>query len=114
MKNLMLLVLAVSLICACNQGQNETGGDTTNETTGIAEENVLKMKFEVSGMTCTGCEKTIKKSVKELPGIVEVEASHQDSIAFVKFDKSQTTIEDITASINEKGYQVDGYEMVME
>ena len=113
MKNLLIFLLAVSMFCACNQGQNDTG-DATNETTEIADENVLKMRFEISGMTCTGCEKTIAKSVKELPGIVEVEASHKDSVAYVKFDKSQTTIEDITASINEKGYQVDGYEMMME
>lgn len=34
------------------------------------------MTFEVQGMTCNGCEQSIVRALRELPGVDEVRASH--------------------------------------
>jgi copper chaperone CopZ len=60
-------------------------------------------------MSCTNCENTICKSVKELPGIADIKASYLDSFAIVKFDKTKTNTLAIKEAIESKGYEVKGF-----
>jgi len=43
--------------------------------------------------------------------VSDVTASHTDSVAVVTFDKSQTSIDQISQAIESKGYEVAGYEI---
>jgi copper chaperone CopZ len=100
-------LLIVIIFSAC-----QTSHPSNTVSTGsikIAPENLTEIRFEVSGMTCTDCENTISKSVKELPGIAEIKASYLDSFALVKFDKTKTTSEAIKQAIESKGYEVKGF-----
>lgn len=114
MKVLFSFLFMATLLFSCNSSTQTDNKAAVGEEKSIAPEDLLNIKFDVRGMTCEGCENTIKKSVGELPGVVEVSASHTDSMAIVKFDKTLTTIEDITSTINSKGYKVEGYEIEME
>jgi copper chaperone CopZ len=69
-------------------------------------ENLVEVTIPVHGMTCEGCENAVKKSIGSLEGIGEVTASHTDSIATVKFDKTAVTQEEIELKIAEAGYTV--------
>lgn len=72
-----------------------SGGAVTTSTT-----------YEVSGMTCTGCEAAIKAGVKKLPGVGKVDASYKDGEAVVAYDPEKVSDQDITKAIEKLGYTV--------
>ncbi|MBL4752705.1 MAG: mercuric transport protein MerTP [Flavobacteriales bacterium] len=79
----------------------------TTANAGIVESsNIQETSFQITGMTCTGCEEHIKHAVAQLPGFIEANANYENSSAAVKFDKSKSTIEEVIAAINETGYTV--------
>lgn len=64
--------------------------------------------LHVDGMTCEGCEMTISKAVISIEGVIDVNASHTDSLTTVVFDTSKANIVLISEKINELGYTVVG------
>ncbi len=116
MKNILFLMFLTALMSGCMNNSTHTEKEQATEAAPepVSDENLLSIRFDVNGMTCNSCEQTISKGVKALPGIVEVKASYQDSTALVKFDKSKTSIADITSAIESKGYEVEGYQLDME
>ncbi|PCH65717.1 MAG: heavy metal transporter [Bacteroidetes bacterium] len=74
--------------------------------------NIQQASFEISGMTCPGCEEHIKHAIAELPGYIEATANFKEEKATVKFDKSKTDIEKVIEAINETGYTVSDYKIV--
>jgi len=115
MKKFLFIFLLTAFLSACNDnpGSTEKKQSTKEAVEKVPDENLLSIRFDVTGMKDSSSDQTINKSVNELPGIVEVKASYQDSTAVVKFDKSKTSISDITTAIEQKGYHVDGYQLDM-
>lgn len=74
--------------------------------------NIALANFEIEGMTCQGCEEEVKHEVAQLPGFIEVQVNHETGKATVKFDKSQTSLEQVVAAINKTGYKVTKQEEV--
>jgi copper chaperone CopZ len=109
MKTYLPLLLMLFLISSCQGKHASPSSSDSTQAVIIAPENLMALKFEVSGMSCTGCENTINASVKTLPGIGEVTSSHTDSFTLVKFDKTLTTAEAIKDAIEAKGYTVKGF-----
>jgi copper chaperone CopZ len=72
----------------------------------IDKSNIQTVEFTISGMTCSGCEETIKHEVNKLNGIIKVEASYENSNAEIQFDNTKTNINEIEKAINSTGYQV--------
>ena len=108
MKKIGTLLIAALFTFACNSG-NKTEQDATNQETTrqeISMENLVEVTIPVQGMTCEGCENAVKKSISSLKGVGEVTASHTDSIATVKYDKTAVTREEIELKITEAGYTV--------
>ena len=79
----------------------------------IPEDSALKAntktEFSINGMHCTGCENTIKMNVKELKGVVSVDASFKDNKAEVAFDSMLTNEAAIVSAIKTAGYKVDTF-----
>lgn len=115
MKKFLFLFVLTALLSACsyNQGSTEKNQTAKEAVEKVPDENLLSIRFDVTGMKDSSSEQTIAKGINELPGIIEVKASYQDSTALVKFDKSKTSIPDITAAIENDGYHVDGYQIDM-
>ncbi len=59
----------------------------------------------IEGMTCSGCENTIKERLGKLPGVMNVEASHEAKEAIIKVDSAQFNYEDYKSAIEEVGYK---------
>ena len=116
MQKILSLILLVILFSACQTSPGNSNKQTAknSDTIIVAPENLSELKFDVRGMSCTNCENTVSKSVKELPGIVEIKASFTDSFALVKFDKSKTNAEAIKEAIESKGYEVKGFTEVKD
>lgn len=109
MKKYLFLFLSISiLVIACNNNQKTKSSEQTNQEVTINPEKVVMADMDVTGMTCTGCENTIKSGVSELNGVVEVTADYQNGKTMVKYDSSLVTIEEISEMISSKGYAVAG------
>jgi copper ion binding protein len=59
----------------------------------------------VEGMTCSGCEFNVESAVKNLDGIIRVDADYQKGVVYVKFEKEKVTIDEIVETINKAGYK---------
>ncbi|KAB2965987.1 MAG: heavy-metal-associated domain-containing protein [Thermoanaerobaculia bacterium] len=60
--------------------------------------------FKVEGMTCGGCEASVKITVKRLDGVQAVEASHAEKRATVTYDADKVTPQAIVEAIAKLGY----------
>lgn len=102
MKNLSLLIALVLILgfVGCNT-------KTTNQETEKQEVlNPVVAEIDVEGMTCTGCENSINKSIHKLEGIVEVSSSHTDKKTVVKYDETKVSLNEIKQAITQTGYTV--------
>ena len=72
----------------------------------VSESNVSEVNYSIQGMTCAGCEAHIENEVNKLEGILEVDANYETSKAFVKFDKSKVTANEIVGAIGKTGYKI--------
>lgn len=64
--------------------------------------------FEVTGpqrIHCEGCEKAIERSLAQLPGVRQVQASHRSQQIVVQVDTARTTPQAIEARLDLAGYQ---------
>lgn len=75
------------------------------EQRNTVSDTVEKVTFEVTGMTCTGCEETIKTAIAEEDGIHDNEVSFENGTAIVSFDPKETDIDDIRERIASAGYE---------
>ncbi|MFA9392235.1 MAG: cation transporter [Prolixibacteraceae bacterium] len=99
MKKIFILLFVIALT-ACQSKPGKTDGNLS------ASHDTIQTVLHVERMTCDHCEMTIEGSVKELAGIVEVKADHEDSTTLVKYDAAVVTLADISAAIEKKGYKV--------
>ena len=67
------------------------------------------LQLTVTGMTCGGCEKAVKRALGQLQGVEDVTASHQASLVGVTFDASKITPAVLKQRIEELGYGVQGH-----
>ena len=104
MKKILFILISIAFLASCNQTQKQDKQEEVPPTV----EYIQAMELDVDGMHCTGCENTIKKSVAELEGVKEVTASHTGGMAYVVYDTALTSLADIKAAIEGKGYAVTG------
>jgi len=97
MKSIILIAVLALSIAACTTKQAPK-----EKATPVFVEANLK----VEGMSCDGCELTIAKGVNLLAGIDSISANHEDSTAFVRFDSTQTNLNEIYKAIEDRGYVV--------
>lgn len=107
MKRIAFILLIALFAVGCSGNSQEQKAEEPAKS--IAPENIQVVEFDVEGMTCTGCEKTIEAGVNSLDGISEVQADHKAAKTTVKFDKTRVNPEDISSMIREKGYEVAGF-----
>ncbi len=60
--------------------------------------------LRVSGMTCAGCEQTIKLALEQTPGVRASEVSYDRGEAVVEYDAAVTDEAKIRKAIDETGY----------
>lgn len=99
---LLVLFLLVALSCG-NQKKSQLKNDSTPAS---------KIEVTISGMTCTGCEQTIKASVTKLDGVSDVKADFKEGKAIVNFNSSLTDTSKIRIAITQSGYKVTGFSQV--
>ncbi|HPC12180.1 MAG TPA: cation transporter [candidate division Zixibacteria bacterium] len=69
-------------------------------------ENAEVRMMSVKGMTCTGCENSIKAALEKAPGVLEVaKVDHKRGLAVVIVDKTMAKNDDMTTLVTNKGYE---------
>ena len=55
----------------------------------VSQSDIQTIKFDVEGMTCAGCEESVKHAVNQLDGILDVIPSYENKNTEVKFDNTK-------------------------
>ncbi len=75
------------------------------ESTAAAPPATAQETFKVSGMTCAGCETTIKLALERTPGVRSAEVSYDRGEAVVEYNPNVTNTDKLRVAINETGYK---------
>ncbi len=64
--------------------------------------------MSVKGMTCGGCESTVRASLEKVPGVVKVmSVSYKEGTALVCMDPKKCKAESLTSAVSDKGYEAE-------
>lgn len=77
---------------------------SNRENVKAAQSVTARETFQVSGMTCAGCETTIRLALDQTPGVRSAEVSYDRGEAVVEYDTTLTNTDKLRAAINETGY----------
>ncbi len=75
---------------------------------------LVTLRLDVKGMTCEGCENTVKNAISSLDGIHEVTASHKNEEVCVTFATGTVEMDKIAEAITGVGYDVKGEKIKSE
>jgi len=79
----------------------------------VAKENIEEAKLQIEGMTCSSCEHHVNKSLIDHKAVIEASSSFESGLAIVKYDKSRTSIEELSKVVEtETGYKVINQETI--
>lgn len=65
-----------------------------------------KEQFNVEGMGCVNCGKTIQNTLNELNGVNEASVNFERKIANVEYDETLVDKGQLQAAVKEAGYQL--------
>lgn len=116
--SIIAIFLAVLIIgCGKTDEKSTTETKTDNKTTNTEQKNESKtlevsandksIEIQTKGMTCTGCENTIKSKVKKVDGVKDVIADFKSNVVKASFDPAKTNPEAIKEAITSAGYKVE-------
>lgn len=66
----------------------------------------MEQILNVQGMTCNHCKQAVESSVSQLDGVHSVVAVPSEDTVTVSFDESKVTVQDVTTTIEDQGYDV--------
>lgn len=64
------------------------------------------LTLSITGMTCGGCVRSVTGVLQALPGVESVSVSLQPGQAQVRFDDAQVTPAQLTAAVEDAGFDV--------
>lgn len=94
---LFMMVIALTLT-SCAQDKSKTEKD--QRTTAITQ----KIKMSIDGMVCNACQSSVKKSIKSLEGVKEVQVSLENRNAIVTYYPHLIKPEAIQQAVNKGGF----------
>lgn len=72
----------------------------------VESSNIQTASFNLKGMTCASCEEHVNSELAKVAGVIESQTSYAKGTSVVKFDKSKTDVQQISAAINNTGYTI--------
>ncbi len=76
--------------------------------------NKQQVKFTIQGMTCAGCEDHLNNELSKVAGVLSYKTSYVSRSSMVTFDKSKVEVKTIETAINNTGYKVQEYKLIIE
>lgn len=97
----LALITIVFVTLSCSQQQKKVAPATSEELPQVAAQQI---KVPIDGMVCMACQSTIKKAIKSLPGVKNVEVSLENKNALITYYPNLVKPEQFQKAINDKGY----------
>lgn len=69
---------------------------------------IKKESYQVEGMTCSGCERAVQRSVSGVEGVQTAAADHKTATVSVEFDPDKATVDQIRDAVGRVGYKFVG------
>jgi copper chaperone len=101
MRILFVTIIFMGLF-SCQQGNQKQNKST--ET--VAAASVIEDTVHIGKMHCEMCVASVEKGVSGVEGVEYVKAILDDSIAIVRYDKTETNLEEIQGAIVKRGYTI--------
>ena len=101
--SIALVVLIAAAVVAAGCLKKPEKAETTVAKIDTTPSQVVTL--DVEGMTCTGCEATIKTAVKKVQGVKQVEADYESGTATVTINPEKADIDKVIAAIDAAGYK---------
>jgi copper chaperone CopZ len=98
-----LVALATSLFLAGSAGPALTAGPSSTQSGEKVQ--VKTVVIPVQGMACVACAATVKRTLKALEGVSQVEASLERRAAQVSYVPEKVSADRLVAAINQAGYR---------
>lgn len=103
--SLVFLIFMLYGIIACNSSTKKTAASG-------ADSEIERIEVSINGMTCTGCEQTIKNCVAEIEGVKSVTATFTSGKALIDYNPGLVDTSLIKKAISKTGYKVTGFNPV--
>lgn len=88
---------------SCAQQPKKDEKTTPKEQT---KQVVMKtVKMPVNGMVCSACQSHVKKTIKSVDGVTDVEVNLEKKFAVFTFDSKKVKIEQVQKAVNDKGFE---------
>lgn len=65
-----------------------------------------RIVMKVDGMTCGGCEASIRTALEHLSGVQVLEASHEEGTVEILYESDANSRDDLVGAVEEAGYEV--------
>ncbi len=107
MRIFIFLLVFTAVSCGVSEQKKDVKESSSVESVELnSNAKIDTMVLVVEGMTCTGCEQTVEKTVLALPGIKSVEASHIEKMATIQFVEGAVEKDKVVKAIKGAGYEV--------
>lgn len=100
--SLLFFMVTAFTITSCGQDQKKANRGSPNQQAKTVA--TQKIKISVDGMVCSACQSTVKKAIKSLNGVEDVEVSLENRNAFITYYPNLIKPEQIQKAINDRGY----------
>lgn len=98
---LSFFIIMTLLVSSCNRQQKKIVTITAEQNKSFVAQ---KIKIPVDGMVCSACQSTVKKAIKSLNGVRDVEVSLENKNALITYYPDLVKPEQFQKAINDKGY----------
>jgi len=105
MRHLFAIAILMIAVSCSNSNSPDAKKTATSEVNTAA---IKTIRLHVTGMTCEGCENTVKDAVTAVEGVTGAETSYVKELAVITYDSTLTTESDLSKVIDELGYKVEG------
>ena len=99
------IVVAAGVVVLGFVGYFVTQPMRTKTSRPIAAPATDSVVISVKGISCMACASKIRRTLRAVPGVAEVEVNLEAGSAKVKFDRSKTAPDALASAINGLGYE---------
>lgn len=100
--SILFFIVVAFAIASCAQETKKTKPTTPKEQTKTTA--MQKVKMPVDGMVCNACQSNVKKAIKSIAGVSDVEVDLEKKFAVFTYDPQKINVEQVQKAVNDKGF----------
>ncbi len=97
-----IMVIALAITSCAQQQKKEEKTTPKEQTNGVVMQTV---KMPVDGMVCNACQSNVKKTIKSVDGVTDVEVNLEKKFAVFRYDPKKVKVEQVQKAVNDKGFE---------